>query len=271
VSTTPYVSHGGVAESLHRSETVTAIDVWDQILSRAGILCGVEPGAVSALIGQLHPAEFGAGQTIFAEGDPGDRVYIIGSGKVKLSLRAPGGRQNLLALMGPTDIFGELAVFDPGPRTCTATTITDVGTVWWDRATLRAWMAHRPVIAERLLQLLARRLRHTDDELVELVSNDVAGRVARRLLLLARRFGTPEGGALRVVHELTQGELAQLVGADRASVNKALRGFAARGWLLPEDKSVLIVDPNALDRRARAGTTSGAYASRRRRPLRATA
>jgi CRP/FNR family cyclic AMP-dependent transcriptional regulator len=269
VSTAPIVEHGGVA--VQRSETITAIDVRDQIMTRAGILRCVEPGAASALIKQLHPSEFGAGQTIFAEGDPGDRLYIITSGKVKISLRGPHGRAHLRAIMGPTDVFGELAVFDPGPRACTATAITDVRAVWLDRATLRAWMAHRPVIAEQLLQLLARRLRDTDDELVELVTSDVAGRVGRQLLLLARRFGTREGDALRVVHELSQEEMAQLVGADRASVNKALRDFTTNGWILVEGKSVLIVDPDTLARRATASTRSGAYPSRRRRPLRATA
>lgn len=271
VNTAPGVSHGGIDKSQQRSKTVAAIDVRGQIVNRAGILRGVEPGAVSALIEQLHSCEFVAGQTIFAERDPGDRVYIIGSGKVKLSLKGPGGRDNLLAVLGPSDIFGELGVFDPGPRSCTAIAITDIQAVWLDRATLRTWMAHRPVIAEQLLQMLARRLRHTNDELVELISTDVGGRVARHLLLLARRFGTREGDGLRVVHELTQGEMAKLVGADRASVNKALQGFMTCGWILVEDKSVLIIDHDALARRASVSGRSGPYASRRRRPLRATA
>lgn len=254
MSTAPSVTNGGV----------------DHILTGAGILQSVEPGAASVLIKQLHPCEFKAGQMIFAQGDPGDRVFIIVAGRVKISLRGPGGRTNLRAIMGPTDIFGELAVFDPGPRTCTASAISDVRAMWLDRATLRRWMAQRPAIAEQLLQLLARRLQHTDDELVELVSSDVAARVARQLLLLARRFGTREGDALRVVHELSQDEMAQLVGADRASVNKALRGFASRDWILVEGKSVLIIDGEALARRAGANRV-GAYPNRRRRPLRATA
>jgi len=245
--------------------------VVDQVLAGAGILQSVEPGAASALIKQLRPAEFKAGQTIFTEGDPGDRVYIIVAGKVKMSLRGPAGRTNLRAVMGPTDVFGELAVFDPGPRTCTATAITDVRTVWLDRATLRAWMARWPMIAEELLQGLTQRLRDTEDELVELVSADVAGRVAHQLLLLARRFGIPEDGALRVVHELSQDEMAQLVGADRASVNKALRSFATRGWIRAEGKSALIFDADALARRAALNSSSGPFPSRRRRPLRATA
>jgi len=263
VSTTPSVKHGGLP--VRRPEPVMAIDVRDQIMTETAILRYVEPGAASELIKQMHVSEFTTGQTIFAQGDPGDRVYVIVAGKVKISLRGPGGRENLRAIMGPTDVFGELAVFDPGPRSCTATAITDVRAVWLDRATLRAWIAHRPVIAEQLLQALTQRLRHTEDELVEQVSTDVAGRVARRLLLLARRFGTREGDTLRVVHELSQDEMAQLVGADRVSVNKALRGFTARGWILVEGKSVMIFDPAALARRATASTGSG------RRPLRATA
>lgn len=242
-----------------------------QILDRAGLLESVEPQAAAALIDQMHRAAFPAGHIIFHEGDPGDRVYIIVAGKVKISLRGPGGRENLRALMGPTDVFGELAVFDPGPRTCTAAAITDVATVWLDRATLRAWMAAWPAIAEQLLQALSRRLRTTDDELIELVSSDVTARVARQLLALAERFGTPEGGAVRVAHDLTQDEMAQLVGADRTSVNRALRGFAARGWIVPEAKAVLIVAPDALARRAAAGSTRNAQTGRRRRPLRATA
>lgn len=254
-----------------RSQPVTAIDGWDQIVGRAGILRGVDPGAVSVLIQQLHPSGFRAGQLIFAEGEPGDRVFIIGSGKVKLSLRRPGGRENLVAILGPSDVVGELGVCDPGPRTCTATAINDVAAVWVDRATLRTWMAVRPVIAERLLQLLARRLRHTNDDLVELISSDVAGRIARQLLVLAQRFGTREGPALRVIHELTQTELAQLVGSDRSSLNRALQDFVSRGWILVDDKSALIIDPDALARRAKSSTVSGAHASRRRRPLRTTA
>ena len=242
-----------------------------QILDRAGLLDSVEPAAAAALIEQLHPAEFAAGQTIFYEGDPGDRVYIIVVGKVKISLCGPGGRTNLRAIMGPTDVFGELAVFDPGPRTCTATAITDVRAVWLDRATLRTWMAGWPAIAEQLLQVLSRRLRNTDDELIELVSSDVTARVARQLLLLAERFGRPEGDALRVVHELSQDEMAQLVAAERTSVNRALRGFVRRGWIVAEGKTVLIVEPDALARRAAVSSGPDAHPIRRRRPLRATA
>src|SRR5258708_7654602 len=100
--------------------------------------------------------------------------------------------------MGPSDMFGELSIFDPGPRTSSATTITEVRAVSMDRDALRAWIADRPEIAEQLLRVLARRLRRTNNNLADLIFTDVPGRVAKQLLQLAQRFGTQEGGQRRV-------------------------------------------------------------------------
>ncbi|CRK57074.1 cAMP-binding proteins-catabolite gene activator and regulatory subunit of cAMP-dependent protein kinases [Alloactinosynnema sp. L-07] len=112
-------------------------------------------------------------------------------------------------------------------------------------------MAHRPELAEQLLRALARRMRRTTTMVSDLTFTDVPGRVAKMLLLLAQRFGTQEAGRLRVNHELTQAEIAQLVGASRETVNKALADFAQRGWLRLEFKSALILDPERLARRIR--------------------
>ena len=223
----------------------------EEVLARAGIFQGVEPSAVAALTKQLQPVDFPRGHVIFHEGEPGDRLYIIMSGKVKVGRRSPDGRENLLTIMGPSDMFGELSIFDPGPRTSSATTVTEVRAVSMDRDALRAWIKDRPEIAEQLLRVLARRLRRTNNNLADLIFTDVPGRVAKQLLQLAQRFGTQEGGALRVTHDLTQEEIAQLVGASRETVNKALADFAQRGWLRHEGKSVLIADSERLARRAR--------------------
>jgi CRP/FNR family cyclic AMP-dependent transcriptional regulator len=223
----------------------------DQILARAGLFQGVERSAVTALTEQLQPVNFPPGHIIFAEGEPGDLLYIVISGKVKIGRRYPDGRENLLAIMGPSDMFGELSIFDPGPRTSSATTITHVRAAPMDRDALRDWITDRPEIAERLLRVLARRLRRTNSNLSDLIFIDVSGRVAKRLLGLAQRFGTREGGAMRVRHDLTQEELAQLVGATRESVNKALADFAHRGWIQLEGKSLLICDSERLAKRAR--------------------
>jgi CRP/FNR family cyclic AMP-dependent transcriptional regulator len=220
-------------------------------LARAGIFQGVDPSAVQDLTTALEPVSFPRAHIIFAEGELGDRLYIILSGKVKIGRKSPDGRENLLAVFGPSDMFGELSIFDPGPRTSTATTVTDVEAVTMDRIALREWIAKRPEIAEQLLRVIARRLRRTNNMLADLIFTDVPGRVAKALLQLAHDFGTQEGGMLRVTHDLTQEEIAQLVGASRETVNKALADFAHRGWLRLEGKSVLILEPQRLIRRAR--------------------
>jgi CRP-like cAMP-binding protein len=223
----------------------------DEVLARAGIFQGVDPAAIEVLTESLERVEFPRGTVIFNEGEPGDRLYIIVSGKVKIVRSAPDGRENLLTILGPSDMFGELAIFDPGPRTSSVTTVTQVRAVSMDREALRTWISGRPEIAEQLLRVLARRLRRTNNNLGDLIFTDVPGRVAKQLLQLVQRFGAQEGNALRVTHDLTQEEIAQLVGASRETVNKALADFSQRGWIRVEGKSVLILDPERLAKRAR--------------------
>lgn len=223
----------------------------NEVLARSGIFQGVAPDAATALVAQLQQVSFPRGHTVFVEGEPGDRLYIILEGKVKIGRRTADGRESLITVMGPADMFGELALFDPGPRTSTVTTLTEVKAVTMDREALHAWVLGRPEIAEQLLRVLARRLRRTNSALSDLIFTDVPGRVAKQLLDIAKRFGKPEGNVLHVTHELTQEELAQLVGASRETVNKALSDFAQRGWIKLQGKTILIYDSARLAQRAK--------------------
>ncbi len=195
--------------------------------------------------------DFPRRHVIFAQGNWGDRLYIIRAGKVKIGLDAPDGRESLLAIYGPSDVFGELSLFDPGPRPSTATAVTEVRAVGIHRAALRRQISARPELAEHMLRSLARQVRRTNSNLADLVFTDVPGRLAKALLQLATQFRHTEGRALRVTHDLTQRELAQYIGATREAVNKALSGFAQRGWLRVEGRSALILDPDRLLQRGR--------------------
>jgi CRP/FNR family transcriptional regulator, cyclic AMP receptor protein len=223
----------------------------DDVLARSGMFQGVDTDSAESLIKELEMVDVRRGDILFNEGEPGDSLYIVLTGKIKLGRRAADGRQNLIALMGPSDMVGELSLFDPGPRTATATAVIDSRLARLRKPALRSWLTDRPEIAEQLLRVLARRLRRTNDSLADLIFTDVPGRVAKTLLQMARQFGTRDGGVLRVTHDLTQEELAQLVGASRETVNKALADFASRGWLRLDGKSVIILDPERLARRAR--------------------
>jgi CRP/FNR family cyclic AMP-dependent transcriptional regulator len=223
----------------------------DETLRRAGLFQGVDPDAVEALSSEFEIIDAPRGTTLFHEGDPGESLFIVLSGKVKLGRRSSDGRENLVAIMGPADQFGELSLFDPGPRTATATVVTDARVARLPKAALQKWVQDRPQIAMQLLRVVARRLRRTNTMLADLIFVDVPGRVAKQLLQLAQRFGSIDNGQLRVTHDLTQEELAQLVGASRETVNKALADFASRGWLRLEGKSVVILDRERLARRSR--------------------
>ena len=220
-------------------------------MRRAPLFATIDQETAESLIAQMTPARLERGDVLFHEGDQGDRLYVIGEGKIKLGRTSSDGRENLLAILGPGEMFGELSLFDPGPRTATATAVTDTRLARLRKQALRPWLSNRPEIAEQLLRVLARRLRRTNDALADLIFTDVPGRVAKNLLQMAGRFGTRDGGVLRVTHDLTQEELAQLVGASRETVNKALADFASRGWLRLEARAVLLTDVERLRRRAR--------------------
>ncbi|HVV29804.1 MAG TPA: Crp/Fnr family transcriptional regulator [Mycobacteriales bacterium] len=206
----------------------------------------------AALAVQLVPLAASRGERIFTEGDTGDAVYLVLNGKIKISREAGDGRENLLMVMGPGDMFGELSLFDPGPRTATASAVVDTQMASLTHAGLQSWIEERPGGAMVVLQVLARRLRNTNDALSDLVFTDVPGRVAKALLGMAEKFGQPrDDGALTLQHGLTQEELAQLVGASRETVNKALADFATRGWLRLESRGVVILDQDRLEHRAR--------------------
>lgn len=223
----------------------------DEVLAKAGLFQGVEPEAAEALAAGLSYGDYSRGESVFTEGEQGDTLFIVMSGKVKIGRRAADGRENMLSVMGPSDMFGELSLFDPGPRTATASVLTDARLASLAHTSLRPWISDRPEIAEQLLRVLARRLRRTNDALADLIFTDVPGRVAKALLGLADRFGSEDGDGVRVHHDLTQEELAQLVGASRETVNKALADFSSRGWMRVDSRAVTILDRERLARRAR--------------------
>jgi CRP/FNR family transcriptional regulator, cyclic AMP receptor protein len=225
------------------------------IVARTGIFQAIDPTAVAAVINQMHHAHFSRQQTVYIEGQPGDQLFIIASGKIKLGRRSADGRGHLQAIVGPAEMFGEISIFDPGPRSSTATALTDVSALSMDRNVMWGWLADHPEVAERLLRVLARRLRRTDHDVSDFLLTDVPARVAKLLLRLAKQFGVQENDAMRLTHDLTQEEIAQMVGASRETVNKILIDFNRRGWIRADGKSLMIIDSERLIHRTRLTAT----------------
>lgn len=222
----------------------------DQILHQTPLFASLDLEGASALRELLTEQVVLKGEVLFYEGEPGNDLFMILEGKIKLGHASADGRESLMAVLGPGEMFGELSLFDPGPRTSTAKALTETHALRLSNEQLMPWIAGRPEVAASLLQALARRLRRTNEAMADLVFSDVPGRVAKALMELGEKFGTLTPNGLLVTHDLTQEELAQLVGASRETVNKALADFSQRGWITLESRQVLILDVDRLGKRA---------------------
>jgi CRP-like cAMP-binding protein len=226
-----------------------AID--ESIVRKAPIFQGLDEAAANSLRASMSPIKLRKSQTLFKEGDDGDHLYIVTSGKIKLGTKSVDGRENLLMILGPGDMFGDLSLFDSGPRTSTATAVTEARLLSLGQDKVIPWVKEYPQVSLHLLARLASRLRRTNEVVSDLVFADVPGRVAKALIDLGIKFGEKKSDGLLVHHDLTQEELAQLVGASRETVNKALADFAQRGWIRLEARAVMVLDYERLLKRGR--------------------
>lgn len=223
----------------------------EQLLRSAPLMATMDIESAMALVSYMTRHEMPRDTVIFEEDDHGATMYIIVKGKVKMARTARDGRQNLLGLLGVGDMLGELTVFDPGPTVARAHTVEDSVLYELPKEGLDAWLADHLEMGHHLNRALAQRIRRVSNAMADLVFSDVPGRVANAILNLSKRFGRMERGHITVRHGLTQEELAQLVGASRETVNKALADFASRGWIDVHIGAVDVYDPERLRARAR--------------------
>jgi len=223
----------------------------EEAVRKAPLFTALDEASAATLRASMTGVKLSRGQVLFKEGDAGDQLYVVVDGKLKLGTTSNDGRENLLSILGPGDMFGELSLFDPGPRTATATAVVDSKLLALANHQVIGWVKEHPQVSLQLLGRLAQRLRKANDVLSDLVFADVPGRVAKAIIELGERFGTKKDDGLHVNHELTQEELAQLVGASRETVNKALADFATRGWIRLEPRAVIVLDHERLVKRSR--------------------
>lgn len=219
------------------------------------------PGRFVALLGAadaeaLHASgvrrRYPRATTLFLEGDRSDRVLVVISGRVKLVSLSADGRESILAIAGPGDLLGEIAAIDGHPRSATAIALEAVQVLVIPVEQFLSYLERTPAAATFLLRMLCSRLRDADRKRLEFGVYDTVGRVARRLVEMAGRFGEEEGagGGVRITLTLSQEELAGWVGASREAVVKALRHLRDRGWIETRRREIRVIDLPALSRRA---------------------
>jgi CRP/FNR family cyclic AMP-dependent transcriptional regulator len=194
---------------------------------------------------------FRARQRLFREGESGDHVLAIRSGRVKVSIQTRSGREILLAVKEAGELVGELSVIDGRPRSATATALDSVDAVVVPAPAFAEFIESHPRIAVRLLRALAAQIRDADRRSVDRDTGDITCRVARRLVDLAERLGEHRGSGLEITLALSQDDLAAWVGATREATSRALGRLRAEGALTTGRQRIVLTDLAALRSRAR--------------------
>jgi CRP/FNR family transcriptional regulator, cyclic AMP receptor protein len=218
----------------------------ERSLAAVPLFEGLSSPELKRLATALRPRHYRAGQCIFAAGDPGGSMSLISGGSVKVCLSSTEGKEVLLALLGPGDVFGELALLDGRPRSADVIAKTDCDVLTLAREDLEAFFLEYPRAALNLLGTLAGRLRRSNQLLEDSAFLDIPGRLARALLALAEDYGQQHPAGTGLTAKLTQQELADMIGATRESVNKNLKRFETLGLIRRQGRSLTIVDPEGL-------------------------
>lgn len=151
-----------------------------EVVRGATLFAGLDDEATSALMKFMNPRSLRRGTVLFHEGDAGDELYIVSSGKLKIGRESSDGRENLLSVVGPGEIIGELSLFDPGPRSTSVTAVSQSELLSLKHDDLTTWLNERPQAAMNLLKALAQRLRRTNETVGDLVFSDVPAASPRR-------------------------------------------------------------------------------------------
>lgn len=208
---------------------------------------GLEPDALERLAATMRARRFRRGEVIFHIGDPGDALFVIVTGEVKISLPSETGDEAILATLRPGDVFGELALLDGAPRSASASALTPTETVVLPRDRFRELIATEAGVRDALLASIAGELRRLTTHVEELHFLDITGRLAAALVRLSRDGGTPlPDGSVRLRTNLTQADLAAMVGCTRQSVNKLLGQFTDDGLLRLERDAIVVTDLEGL-------------------------
>ncbi|MGH4025153.1 MAG: Crp/Fnr family transcriptional regulator [Pseudonocardiaceae bacterium] len=220
------------------------------LLGKAPLFAGLDQSELCELGAGARQRSYRKGQHIFHQGDPGDAVFVLADGRVKVIFASEEGDEMIMATLQPPDVFGELALIDGGPRSASIQTLEPTTVLTLTRATLLDLMSRHPEVTDVVLRSLGKLVRGMIAQVGDLVFLDLHGRVAKLLVRLIEKPGDHPGERLSLDLGMTQSDLAAMVGGSRQSVNQILHLFERRGYLRLEGHKLIVKDLEALRRRA---------------------
>ncbi len=216
-------------------------------LREISLFAELEPEALTMLAGSLRLLTVRPNTNLIAVEQPGDRVYFIVAGTVKVFVDHADGSEVILAMLGPGEMVGEMSLVDNLNRSASVTTLESSTLVWMDRTTFWRQLHQIPALMANMVTLLSRRLRLANTRLQADATLDVEGRVALQLLSLAQELGEAIGQGLRIPIRLSQSDLAALVGASRVRVNQIVVDYKRREIIDIDGRlRITVLDPEAL-------------------------
>jgi CRP/FNR family transcriptional regulator, cyclic AMP receptor protein len=215
-------------------------------LATVPLFSGLDRSALQQFADLTRERAYPRGSVILFEDDPGDSLFVVRKGRVKVVLIAEDGREVILGVLGVGEHFGELSLIDGRPRSAHVIAMEDSNLLVLRRDDFRRRVESSPAVAWLLLTELSRRLRQADDKIGGLVLLDVPGRISRLLLELAEEAGGPA-----IDRPLTHQTIAQMIGASRETVSRAMKDFQDSGWIAVARRRITLVDRKALEQRAR--------------------
>lgn len=206
----------------------------------------MKPAELDEIIGFSSERRLSKGALIFAKGDPGDSMMAVIAGRVRIGAISADGREVTLNVIGPGEIFGEIALLDGKPRSADAVAVEDTLLLVVERRHFMPFLLRDNSLVERLLGVLCDRLRRTSMALEEIALLDLSVRLARVLLKLGNDYGRNIDGGTRIDLRLSQKDLANLVASSRESVNKQLQSWKRDNIVDQQDGRLILRDRTAL-------------------------
>ena len=212
------------------------------ILLKVPLFSQLEPAELERVTEISRERTYPKNSVILFEDDPGDALFVVAEGQVKVVLIGEDGREVILSVMGEGEFFGEMALIDDEPRSAHVIAMEDSTLLVLRREDFQGILKQTPSIALALLRELSRRLRRVDEKVGSLVLLDVNGRVAQLLLDLA-----DEAASNRITRRLTHHTIAQMIGSSRETVSRTMRELVDKGYIEVSRREILIRDRAALE------------------------
>lgn len=215
------------------------------VLQKVPLFSQLAPPDLARVVDVARERSYPKNSVILFEDDPGDALYVVADGQVKVVLIGEDGREVILSVLGEGEFFGEMALIDDEPRSAHVIAMEDSALIVLRREDFQGILINTPAIALALLRELSRRLRRVDEKVGSLVLLDVHGRVAQLLLDLA-----DEEGGQKITRRLTHHTIAQMIGSSRETVSRTMREFVDRQMVDVTRKDITIKDRTTLEQAA---------------------